>query len=519
MNRVHVFLAVIVLLLGLSSVGAKTQTETNPEKLKPGAYRAANGAAVTNYAVLDGSILGMATPADRTGRRSLLILVVPAPKEKREFPLPCPPVPEKPEDRTVQLVRFDPSGNGRLDTLRNDLPRSIGSIIPVDWDGDGEEELLLTSGDRVEMLKAGGDRRWSGLRKTLLEAKPAWTGVPQLWAAKNGTIGLWAVVPGTFQFFVRDQEKARWLQRAELPLPVYTGVWRAHLYRNSPTVSPLGPLKEDQLLFVTPLERQDPQRYSVQVRDPLAPGGPRGFESWFRFPGPERVLNQAFLNFDGQPLTFAATTSAEKLKVFKEQDARLFNLSPDRTRSGRPPMAAFETGANLWQHLFPKAVDIDWDGRQDLVLGYWKGLRKDTLVLEVHRRLADGGFDPDGIDTSFSTEGADRSFLEYGHDLDQDGHPDLLILKTSGVAFYRGLPSQNGKELVAEVPAWVAPLAAEWWFTSGVTVVMNGGELNVEADDSHVETRFVDFDHDGRIEPVIWANDRIMVIHPPQTGS
>jgi hypothetical protein len=135
-------------------------------------------------------------------------------------------------------------------------------------------------------------------------------------------------------------------------------------------------------------------------------------------------------------------------------------LQADRTRRGLPPAVALETRINLWQATSPIALDVDHDGRQDLVLGYWKGLKNHHLVLDAYLQKDDGTFGTSARTTTFEVEQADRSFLSYGHDVDGDGLADLVLLAGNRMLVYLGSAKANkGSDLVAEKARWTFPLS------------------------------------------------------------
>ena len=67
-------------------------------------------------------------------------------------------------------------------------------------------------------------------------------------------------------------------------------------------------------------------------------------------------------------MLIVTTTEADKIGVFAKQRFRLFPLAADRSRAGTPPSLAFETESNRWFPVDPAVVDLDRDGKQDLVV-------------------------------------------------------------------------------------------------------------------------------------------------------
>jgi hypothetical protein len=154
------------------------------------------------------------------------------------------------------------------------------------------------------------------------------------------------------------------------------------------------------------------------------------------------------LVLDGQPVLLMLTRSAEELSLFAEKRLRLFDLLPDRTRLGLAPRLATQSRMNLWQASHPRVLDLDTDGRDDLVLGYWKGLTEARVVLDLYTRREDGSFADPPRTTAFDVKDADRSVLEFGADVDGDGRPDLLVQARERLWLHRGTPPQTDGRIV-----------------------------------------------------------------------
>jgi hypothetical protein len=195
------------------------------------------------------------------------------------------------------------------------------------------------------------------------------------------------------------------------------------------------------------------------VIDPSLPADRSTSECWSLLPGPERLMESAYVLINGRPALVVTTRSAVKLGLFAEKWVRVFFMQTDRTRRGLPPAAAFETRMNLWQAAHILMLDADHDGRDDLVLGYWKGLKNHHLVLDAYLQKEDGTFSDSARTTTFEVESADRSFLEYGHDLDGDARPDLVLLAGGRLLVFPASPkSKKGSDLVVEKARWSLPL-------------------------------------------------------------
>src|SRR5262249_37676877 len=130
-----------------------------------------------------------------------------------------------------------------------------------------------------------------------------------------------------------------------------------------------------------------------------------------------------------------------------EKRMRVWLLTADRTRTGKPPVLAVTSNMNLWQdaHWFPR--DVDGDGREDLVLGYWKGLKDSRVVLESWMQKADGTFARGQAGPAFAVEKGDRPTIEWGTDVDGDRLPDLLVIANGALELH---PGTTGKALVSK---------------------------------------------------------------------
>jgi hypothetical protein len=204
------------------------------------------------------------------------------------------------------------------------------------------------------------------------------------------------------------------------------------------------------------------------------------------------------------------TMPAEKLSLFDEQFLRIFPLQQDRSRTGRPPRVAFKTRVNNINEPLPFLFDLNGDGRQDLVLGYWKGFEGDRVVLDVYLQDDDGSFPASPKTTGLDVEDANSSVLIYGRDLDGDDRADLMLLAGEKLLIFRGSGTMSkGKSVVQKTPALSAPVGH----------AVGGGERTfflgtAGAGQSTTREGFpprpVDLDGDGRAE-VLLTNGRGLV--------
>jgi hypothetical protein len=146
--------------------------------------------------------------------------------------------------------------------------------------------------------------------------------------------------------------------------------------------------------------------------------------------------------------------------------------------------------------------DANADGRADLVVGYWKGLKDDRVVLDAYVRKADGTFSASARSTAFNLENGDRSFLHYGHDLDGDETADLLVRGGKGWQLLSGRRSSDGSSLVTESARVLPGRTGGAPGTSEVSVSVGGDSLSVSHATGDAPI-LVDLDGDGRAEVLV----------------
>jgi hypothetical protein len=241
--------------------------------------------------------------------------------------------------------------------------------------------------------------------------------------------------------------------------------------------------------------------------DPEGQEEPRAVERLVMFPEAERAVDSAFLILDGAPALVVTTTSADKLSLLGAKALRVYPLNGDRTRAGNEPLFAATTDINLWQRTTPTVIDLDQDGHQDLVLGYWKGLKNTIAALEVYRGGGPGVFGK-AHTMSFDVDGGDRGSMQFGADLDGDGRPDLVLLANKELLVYPG----NTADRAAEKPVQTAPsrrvaLPADLPRSDRSVVSMSLEGVSIERSVGGLGTpHFLDMDGDGRPEALFAGN-------------
>jgi hypothetical protein len=449
--------------------------------------------------VFDGALLGWAAPREAAGVRSLYLLIAP-PAPPAAAPA-CSVAPGEDRDASsgpARLFRWRATHPAEVELIRSDLP-SDGSLDAADLDGDGRESLLLVRPGAVEAVSLDGG---GPATRRLIEdgeiARPS--GDPVRIAPAAGDAPIRAAVVGAFRSWRRTQAGTLVLA-SDVDLPVVVDPGRTRDRVASPEVLVIGRGREGRMLFATAPEAVGLDRVRTFLLDPDAPLDARSSECWGQFPERERLLDSGVALMDGKPVLIATSTAADKLSVFGGKNLRVFPLGPDRTRVGGAPLFAGDTDINLWQRETPFVIDLDRDGRDDLVLGYWKGLTHDLVALEVHRRDPDGTFAKARTE-EFEVDDADTEFIDFGRDLDGDGRPDLAILSASSLRVYPGAdPERSVAKPVAGKPSRSIPLAPGTPPARGPWMEFHLSSSSLVTGKSAPglgDPRFVDLDGDGR---------------------
>jgi hypothetical protein len=290
---------------------------------------------------------------------------------------------------------------------------------------------------------------------------------------------------------------------SELETPERVNAGAERLDVRSPAVRPIGRTQAGRMLFATDPETLGRRRLRTLLLDPDGPTETHVVESWALFPEPENVVDSAFAMLQGSPVLIVTTTSADKLSLLGEKALRIYPLGGDRTRAGDAPLFAATTGINLWQRAYPAVVDLDRDGRDDLVLAHWKGLQNSIAALEVYRGGASSGF-AKARSMSFDIDDGEKAFIEFGPDVDGDGRPDLVLFaKRELLVFPGAAPDRAIQKPVAARPSRRIPLAPDLPRPRGSSMSMGLDGFQISRSAGGLGTpHLVDLDGDGRPEAV-----------------
>ena len=465
-----------------------------------------------------GRLLDAALPRTAAGGREVLLLVRPEPPPKPRTAEGDALEPDcdqlradaVPDTKPRQLIRMDLAGEGSFATLRDDLPPDAESLAPVDLDGDGADELLVGGRGSVSVMTA------TGLRPLVSQPDLSLDGSLAALASMPGGAGR-LLIPSLhgLSLFAPEAAGEAWASSGSVIIPVEASILGAEILVHAvPLERVRGAARDAPLLYAAGPREYGSQRLQTLVVHPTAAGtdsDPLVTESWSLLPEPEEIVESSYLMLDGKVALLAITRPGEKLSITGEKLLRLFVLQPDRSRTGRPPLFAAQSRMNLWQLAHPVLADVNGDGNADLVIGYWKGLKDSTVVLDAYLRGADGRFATSPRSTEFDVEDGDRGMLEYGHDVTGDGLADLLVRSLNTMVVYSGEASRDGKALVSRDASRSVTGEGMRFSEQDDFDISFGPREGSEGEGSRMrvrrvtsrDPRFVDLDGDGAAEVVV----------------
>lgn len=431
-------------------------------------------------AVLPGHLLGIATPRGSDGRRRLLALTTPDDPK-------APMAPEGP--RALYLI--DPEQTGAPRRLLDGLPGKSNALDAIDLDGDGAEEILLGEPGKLWTL---GPPDAPAAPRLLLEASGFDLRRGGFQAIEMGRLRTWRL------------DNGRLVLETDQSLPVRAARERQALRLSSLPVASIGGL---DLKAIGPEENG-----KLRLRTILLGPDSQRTDAWAQLPGREKVDSFRYVALDGKPMLIVTTSDADKIGIFANQRFRLFPLTADRTRSGQPPSLAFETASHRWFPVDPILLDLDRDGKQDLVVLQPEGLGGGDLMIDTFFGKGNGRFDRPHRLKLGNLEA--RSWI-YGKDVTGDGVSDLVTISKTGLRVFAGTTDPK-KDLLDRRPRQTVDLGGA---QETVMVAIGAGNEGADMESSRSGLlggpQVADLDGDGRPEillasPNANGRGRVMVV-------
>jgi hypothetical protein len=424
-------------------------------------------------AVLPGHLLAKALPRGTDGRRRILVLTTP--DDPKAALAPKGP-------RSIYLI--DPERAGAPRRLLDGLPAETNALAALDLDGDGADEILL--GEPGKLFTLGTPEAVTAPR-LLLEASGldlrGWSpDRPQMFqAAEMGRLRTWTL------------EGGRLVPGPESQLPVRAARERQALRLSSLPVTPVPPVQA-----IGPEENG-----KIRLRTVLLGADGARTETWAQLPGRENVDGFRYVALDGRPVLIVTTSDADKIGVFAKQRFRLFPLAADRSRSGTPPSLAFETESHRWFPVDPVLLDLDHDGKQDLVVVQPEGLGGGDLVIDTFFGQGNGRFEKP---RRLKLGNLDARSWSYGRDITGDGVADLVtVASKTGLHVFAGTADPR-RDLLDRRVRQVVDLAG---LGESVSVSVGVGTGGVDLESSRSTTLggpyVEDLDGNGRPEVLLFS--------------
>jgi len=295
---------------------------------------------------------------------------------------------------------------------------------------------------------------------------------------------------------------------SDLPVPERVHATSERIQIDSPPPVAIGRVRETgRMLYASAPEALGTRRIRTVLFDPDGPPETRFVDSFSVLPSSERIVDSECALRDGVPVLVVTTTSGEKLNLLGEKSLRVYPLGGDRSRAGDVPLFSGTTGINLWQSAFPTFVDLDRDGRDELVLAYWKGLKNAIAALEIYPGGAGGTFGKARTMT-FDVEEGQKDVLNFGDDADGDGRPDLVLIAGHELLVFPGtLPEKALEAPVTAKPSRriALPDGIQGGSSRSLSVGTEGFSVS-RTDGGAGAPHFVDMEGDGRPEVLFVGN-------------
>lgn len=455
-----------------------------------------------------GALVDIATTRASDGTRSVWVLVgdppavVPADDDAKtadadETPA-CAADEAPPGVRVVRVAPFAADGTPQASRAVVIEGAAASWLDAVDLDGDGFDELLLGIDDRIERLDG-----LDGARRVVLADPALADGRPTLIGRRDAAAWLRLAGIADDRYLRYEASSGRFVEVVSLATRTEVGRQGEGLVIWSPYVAPV-PRAHDPtgpLLATAPRVIRD--RVQVDLVRPNADDPAlRRVECWGRLPAAERPIERFVRMLDGDPVAIVTTIPAGGLNLFGEKKLRVVPLRRDRSRRGVAPWLAVESRVNVWQPIEPQIHDLDGDGRDDLVLAYWKGLKDDRVVLDVYTRNRAGGFEMRPRGVAFDVKRGDRSFVAYGRDATGDGRPDLILAGDATLQLFAG--TGNAARPVRRTATAAVPIGDPCeGGDQSVEIGVGSAGANVRRGGPDRTPLLEDLDGDGRVEVIL----------------
>ncbi|HVG09446.1 MAG TPA: VCBS repeat-containing protein [Thermoanaerobaculia bacterium] len=446
------------LLLILFS-GAKKPAAPPPPPV--GVTVARSGAAEVVRAVLPGFLTGVELPRRADGKLDVVLLLRTVEnKDDTEVWNPSEESLDEGSPGARSLHQLDLSGT--LRPLLQEVPS--GTLGAMDLDGDGAEEILLSTKGELRSLGSAGRPS----EKTILDLSATELRFPSRWRDQQ-MAGILAGGVGTVRLYLPDGGGLTPSVERNLPSRATRERWGIRL--TSPRVRAF---RGDGNLLAAGPEAEGKQRLRS-----LLIGADSTTEVWSLLPTPEEVDTSWYVKIDGRPSLIVTTNSADKIGIFESKKLRVFPLTADRTRAGRRPLLATQTTSHRWFPVAPIVTDLDKDGKDDLVVLQLDGMGGGEIIAETFFGRGDGRFETPGRRQKWDLQTRD---FHYGHDLTGDGIADLAVVEPRRLVVFPGTKEPR-KALVERKPLEVP--------------------LNLSEEAGIRGLRVADLDGDGRSEAIL----------------
>lgn len=459
--RVRPWIAVSMLLWVVPAQGSEETEKSPPEPV--GAFSRQEDDLTVYEAIVAGRILDWAIVPQPSPPDAIALLVEPETENEDD-------------DKTREVYWWRLAGAGTLARVGLNLSEAAAGVAAFDLAGDGSVEVLVMAGS--ELLAVGEDGSWY----PVFESEYDLFAVEQTDGSRirpdHDLLFLRSV--GLVQAVTLDPSSGllRTVWQQELPVDVKR-LWGGLGMATPPVAYWRGDEPLPMRLVVGP-EALGARRLRSLLLTLEAHNPPEVLEAWSMFSNLEEMEESWFVTFEGAQALLVTTVLADKHGVFEKKKLRLFTLSPDRTRSGTRPLLETMTRSRNWYGTCAGIIDINGDGREDVVSAQPKGLGGGKLWVEAHLARPAGGFEPKVRGSEIPVE--EGEYCTLGVDVSGDGQIDLTVVEGNGLLVFPLIEGAKEKAVVAESPLWRAdfhdidgrPQPARLFHTAVAQVVVLG---------------------------------------------